>query len=378
MADIEFGSGDAQAVKRWSADLAKESLDKTYFKRFVGTDESACIVMRSELNSQPGDEIKYDFNPQDRTSGVQGDSTLKGFESDLAFYPDSVKIDQLRKAYAFKRMTQQRTMHDLRKVIRGQTGGYFARTFDCMWLAYLCGTTGNDTESEGIWEEMGGSSSIAVATDAGFAGNTITAPDSGHFYNAGSGNAMTLATLNILKARAKQLNPRVNPVMVNGQPKYVVLLHPYQVYSIQSETGAAGWASIVQNASNRGKDNPIYTGALGEYNGMVLHETEFLPRLLSANSGYSRYTAPSGSAFDTMTFGVFLGAGASTFAMGNAYDKMDQGAKNGGGYFAWIEEKDDYGNKKGIGGASCFGMKTQVFNSKFFGAIPFATAQATI
>lgn len=378
MADIEFATGDAQAVKRWSADLAKETFDKMWLRRFVGTGEDACIVKRNELESAPGDEIKYDFNPQDRTAGIQGDSEAEGFESDLAWHPDSVKIDQLRKVYSFRRMSQQRTMHNLRGVIRGQTSNWFARSMDGMWLSYLCGTTGNDIESEGIWEEMGGTDGIAVAADSGFAGNALTAPDANHFYNKGSGNSFALSDLNLLKTMAKRRNPRIRPIMVDGQPKYVAILNELQVKALQDDTGDGSWENIQLNAAKRGDSNPIYRGALGEYNNIVLHESELLPRLLSANDGYSRYSAPSGSAFDGMTFGVFLGAGASTFAMGNAYDKMDQSAKKGGGYFAWVEGHGDYKNKKGIGGAACFGLKTQVFNSEFFGAIPFATDETTI
>ena len=275
-------------------------------------------------------------------------------------------------------MSQQRTNHNFRDVTRDQTSSWFARFYDCAWLAYLCGTTGNDSESEGIWKNLGGSSSIAVAGDAGFAGNAITAPDANHFYNKGSGNSFALQDLNLLKTMAKRRNPRIRPIMVDGVPKYVCILNELQVRALQDDTGDGSWENIQLNAAKRGTDNPIYRGALGEYNNIVLHESEFLPRLLSANDGYSRYSAPSGSAYDGMTFGVFLGAGASTFAMGNAYDKMDQAAKKGGGYFAWIEGHADYKNKKGVGGAACFGMKTQVFNSEFYGAIPFATDETTV
>lgn len=347
MAFTEFGSGDPQAVKRWNAELARESIGKTYMKRFLGTSQDSILCMKNDLEQSAGDEIKYDLRMQDRNPGVQGDTRLKGYESALVFHQDSVKIDQLRQGHAFKRMSQQRTIHDLRKEGRASISDWFARTFDALMFAYLAGTAGDDTEN--ISNVLGA---------GGFAGNALATPDSDHVITTGA--TMTLQNIDKLVARAKVLNPRIRPAMVDGSPKYVLVMHPHTVYQLKISTAAGSWNTITQNAGVRGSDNPIYTGALGEYAGVILHESEYIPRVTGTG----------------VTHNLFLGAQAGVFAMGNAYDKIDRGKMGGGSYFKYHEEVDDHDNEKAVSGAAIFGIKKTRFNSLDFGVIRLSTTDA--
>ena len=338
MAVTEFGTGDAQAVKRWSDKLFRETLGKTFCKRFMGKDENAIIRVLSDLDSDAGDNIKYDLRMQDRSNGVQGDTRLKGFESALVFHQDNININQLRNAHAFRGMSQQRTVHDLRAEGRASLSDWFAWVYDTMMFAYLAGVAGNSNES-----------ASGILGAGGFASNALTAADADHLIDQ-AGASFVLGDLDEAIAKAKVTNPRIRPTMDGGQPKYVAVLHPYSVKSMKILAGTASWNLIHQNASERGSKNPIYTGALGEYNGVVLHESEFIPRV------------------GNITHNLFLGANAGTMAFGNAWKKSRRGA-GGGSYFNYKEEDDDYGNESGIAAASCFGIKKTTFNSTDFGSI---------
>lgn len=339
MAVTEFGSASAQAVKRWSDQLFRETLGKTYIKRFMGRGQDAIIRMLPDLESAPGDNIKYDLRVQNRSAGVQGDSRLQGYEDPLTFYQDNLNIEQLRNAHAFRGMTQQRTVHDLRLEAKGSLSDWYAWVYDTMMFAYLAGTAGDSNESvSGI---LGGS---------GFAGNALTAPDAAHLVD-NTGSDFALSQLDAAIAKAKVTNPRVRPAMVDGQPKFVVVLHPYSVRSMKTDAGATAWNQIHQNASARSGSNPIYTGALGEYNGCVLHESEFIPRV------------------GDVTHNLFLGAGAGSIAFGNAYKKSKRSSAGGGSYFSYVESDDDYGNEQGVGVSSCFGIKKNTFNGADFGVV---------
>jgi len=345
MAVTEFGTNDAQAVKRWSLQLFRETLGKTYFKRFLGRGNDAIIKLLTDLNDAAGDVVKYDLRSQDRSNGVQGDTRLKGFESALTFNQDSVAIDQLRNAHAFRGMTQQRTVHDLRAEGRDSLSDWFARIYDTMLFTYLAGVAGDGEETVS-----------GILGASGFAGNALTAPDAAHLVN-NTGSAFDLNDLDDAIAKAKVTNPRVKPTMVNGQPKYVAVLHPYSVRSMKTATGNSQWTEIHQNASERGSSNPIYTGALGEYNGVVLHESEFIQRV------------------GDVTHNVFLGACAGVVSFGNAVKKTKRGA-GGGSYFSYREEDDDYGNEEGIAAGSVFGIKKATFNSADFGVIRLTNTES--
>jgi len=338
MAVTEFGTGDPQAAKRWSDQLFRETLGKTYCSRFMGKGSDAIIRMLPDLESAPGDNIKYDLRVQDRSNGVQGDTKLKGFESSLVFHQDEINIDQLRQAHAFRGMTQQRTVHDLRAEGRASLSDWFAWVYDSMTFAYATGVAGDSNESVS-----------GILGVGGFAGNALTAPDADHTFVGSTG--FVVGDLDDAVAMAKVTNPRVRPTKVGGQDKYVAVLHPYSIRSMRIDAGASGWNQIHQNASARAGSNPIYTGALGEYNGVVIHESEFIPRV------------------GNTTYNVFLGAGALTCAFGNAWKKSRRSAGGGGSYFSYHEETEDYDNEEGIAAASCFGIKKSTFNSADFGVI---------
>lgn len=90
----------------------------------------------------------------------------------------------------------------------------------------------------------------------------------------------------------------------------------------------------------------------------------------------TRIYAPS----STVRRNLFLGAQAGVFAIGNAYDTMEQQRVGKDNMMSWYEETDDYGNEKGIAVGMIFGMKATRFNSLDFGKIvisSYAVSHAT-
>jgi N4-gp56 family major capsid protein len=61
--------------------------------------------------------------------------------------------------------------------------------------------------------------------------------------------------------------------MIGGEQKYVMFLHHYQVTDMKANVSTNQWFDIQKAALQGGNvtKNPIYTGALGEYNGVILH-----------------------------------------------------------------------------------------------------------
>jgi len=149
----------------------------------------------------------------------------------------------------------------------------------------------------------------------------------------------------------------IQPIMVGGEKKYVLLLHPYQVTDLRQNTNTGQWVDIQKAAAaSQGSGNPIFTGALGEYNGVVMHSHRNVVRFSDYGAGGALPAARA----------LFLGAQAAVLAFGN-----------GGGQtvarYSWKEELFDYGNQLGVAAGSIFGVKKSVFNSKDFGVIALDT-----
>ena len=120
------------------------------------------------------------------------------------------------------------------------------------------------------------------------------------------------------------------------------------------------WPTIQMYANKRGLTNPIFTGALGVYNGVILFEST---RIYSPATNVRR--------------NLFLGAQAGVFAIGNAYDSIEQRRVGKDNMMSWYEESDDYGNEKGISAGMIFGVKKTRFNSKDYGVICISSYAAS-
>lgn len=356
MGATEFTTSSAHAVKRWSNKLAREVFDASDFKKFSGRSENSIVQIHTDLNANAGDEIKYDVLYQNRGPGVPGDSTLEGYEDPLEFYQETLTIDQLRQAHNFRGMSQQRTLHDLREASRRSTAEWYGQKLTSLMYAAAAGVSGDSSES------------CQATLTAGFTGVTLEAPDSDHYIDKTTGGFNTLNYIDMLVARAKALNPTIRPVMVGGKAHWVLVLHPYQIYTLRITTGDRGWTYIQSQANVRSGDNPIFTGAQGVYNGVVIHESEFIPRAETAGI----WTG----ALANDNAGLFLGAQALAFGMGNAYSKADTQSMGSGAYFKWVEQERDYGNNKGVGVSGIFGIQANMFNSKRFGMIRIDTNDA--
>lgn len=347
MAVTAFGTNDAQTVKIWSSLTLREALKATLFAKLMGTGKSAIIQRLVDLEKSAGDQIKYDLLMQMTGAGVTGDNRMRDNEEALVYYQDTVNIDQLRNAHAFRRMSQQRTLHDMRMDAKANLSDWFNGTFDNYMFRTLCGDT--------------------TLTH----GQTATAPTSNHIIysgdatsQAGIGNndQFSLADIDYAKEKAKTLTPPIRPTMVNGSEMYCVILHPYSVTDLRLDVANSAyvdWPTIQMMAQKRGNDNPIFTGALGVYNNCILFES-------------TRIYSPAAS----VRRNLFLGAQAGVFAMGGAYDAIEKTRVGKDNLMSWYEEVDDYGNEKGISVGCIFGMNKSVFNSADYGLITIASYAA--
>lgn len=359
MAATIIAFGDPKAQKKWSANLAVDTRKKSYFEnRFIGTDDNNIIQRKTELETDAGDTISFDLCVQMRAKPTYGDARLEGKEESLKFYTDQVIIDQVRHAAsAGGKMSRKRTAHDMRMIAKNRLGDYFARLVDELFFMYLSG-------ARGINEDF-----IEDLSYTGFAGNAMTAPDSGHqLYGGSATSKATLATTDkmtrsviekaVNKAEMMQArDPRTAnmvPVTNGADDQYVMLMSPFQEYDLRtSDTG--GWLDIQKAAAAaEGKSNPIFKGGMGMINNTVLHKHRNVIRFNDYGSGANVSAARA----------LFMGRQAAVVAYGTA----------GGLRYSWEENTKDYGNEPTVASGFIGGIKKTVFNGKDFGILSVDTA----
>jgi N4-gp56 family major capsid protein len=371
MAKTIVGVGDAKAIKRYSAFLAVDVGRKSYFNRkFMGVGESAQTPLQTlpHLERDSGDQISYDLVMQLKMKPIQGDANLRGKEEDLKFYTDSLYIDQLRGGVnTGGRMSRKRTIHDMRQIARVRQSEWWARLFDETLFMYLSGARGVNSDF------------IEDTSFTGYANNAFVAPDSQHILYGGdatskatldSADKLTLGTIDKALSRAEVMGggttgvPSIQPCEIDGEPHYVLVMHPWQEYDLRTNTSTGQWLDIQKAAAGaEGKANPIFKGGLGMYNNVVLHKHK-------STILFSDYGAAS-PAVVRAARALFLGRQAGVVAFGSPGTGLR---------FDWHEEMEDRGNQVVITTSSIFGVKKTAFTidstSRDFGVIAIDTAAA--
>lgn len=345
MATTEYGVNDALAVKLWSKKLFQEALKKAWASKFIGRGSDALIQIKGETSKSAGDRITIGLRMQLSGDGVQGDGTLEGNEEALTTYSDNVLINQLRHAVrSAGKMSEQRVPFSVREEARMGLEDWWAARIDTWFFNQICGYT--------------------VQSDTKYTGNNaVVAPDSDHrVFTTGSADetvqadstkVMTLAMIDKCVEKAKTLSPMIRPLMIGGEEKYVMFLHPYQVYDLRTSSSTGQWLDIQKAAmaGSKASSNPIFTGALGEYNGVVLHESTRVTNGVHSSTGAAQTSTRRAA---------FCGAQSAVIA----YGKDTSGSE-----MSWVEELFDYGNQLGVSAGMIAGLKRTDFNSKAFSVI---------
>lgn len=349
MSTTNYGVNAPEAVKLWRSQLAREALKATWIQKFIGDGSDSIIQVFGETGKSAGDRVTVTLRMQLTGDGVAGDGTLEGNEEPLTTYTDNLFVDQLRHAVrSGGKMTEQRIPWKIREEAMMGLKDWWAGRLDTSFFNQVCGYT--------------------PVTDTRFTGmNAVVAPDAQHIARVNNkatdelliaGDEMTLALIDKLVEAAKLgsttgTGPVIRPINVDGDDRYVVVLHTKQVTQLRTNVNAGQWLDI-QKAAMTGDGsarNPIMTGALGMYNGAVLHESTRITNGVNSTTGVPVLTARRA---------VLMGAQACAigFGQGQSFKSFD-----------WNEELFDYGNQLGVEAGLIHGLKKLRFNSLDFGVI---------
>jgi len=353
--------GDPKAIKKWSANLAVDMLEKSYFNaKFIGTGANNVIEEKKDLESEPGDRVSFDLSVQLRKSPVSGDNRVKGNGENLKFFTDEIIIDQVRhEVSAGGRMTRKRTVHDLRKVAKDRMGDYWAKWMDELMFMYLAG-------ARGINEDF-----IEPDTYTGHASNPLRAPDAQHILFGGDATSkgtivaadkMNRGIIERAVTRARMMRAKdpetanMVPVKIGSAEHYTCVMSPYQEHDMRTATGETGWLEIQKAAAGAdGKSNKLFTGGLGMINNVILHSHSSVIRFNDYGAGSDVEASRA----------LFMGRQAGVYACG---------MKNG--RFDWSEEMEDRGNEPVTTAGTIVGFSKTRFNGRDFGIMALDTAAA--
>lgn len=307
--------------KAWAKQLWKEAEAASFFDRFTGEGPNFIIEKKNDLKKDKGDKITIPLMMKLTGDGVTGEGMLEGNEEKLIMKDFSVTVDLIRNAVRLAgSLTEQKTILNLRTAAKDALKVWLAEKNEKDTFAAL---TADPTDNRVIY--AGGRTSEA----------TVTASD-------------TFSTALISAARRKAMlaTPKIRPVNVNGKNYYVMIVDSYQARDLKNDEK---YIAAQKDANLRGEDNPIFTGALGVYDGVVLHEHENVIRTATgASGGYVGHA-------------LLLGAQAGVLAVAQEPN--------------WKEKNFDYDDKAGFATGMIRGIEKSVFTDDSGNEFDFAVVQ---
>ena len=367
MSDTE--SIAALRPKIWQKELYQDVMDGLYFMKngMMGTDSNNIIQIKDELTKEVGDTVTFGLTAKLTGAGVDGDNELEGNEEAISAYSDSVAINQKRFGVRLKGILDEQTnAYDMRMDAKNKLTIRLQEFIERQFFLKLGGVRNallTDVAGLAVAVDCLWSNSPAVIPQAdeaaGFGARYLCADYAAGTDSLETTDLITPAIISRARVKAQTASPKLIPLRYEGKNYYVLFIHPYQAFDLKNNQT---FAQAQREAQVRGDANPIFTGALGIWDGVIIHECEYVPFLDVSVAGYSFEGDAVGTqcAVDACR-ALLCGAQAGAFAK----------AKNPNG---WVEKTFDYSNKTGFATGLIGGIQKVSFNSKEYGVIAIDTA----
>jgi N4-gp56 family major capsid protein len=335
-------------AEQFAADTFRQYLDQLVLTKYMGTDSNALIQVREELAKGKGDAVTINLMAALSGAGITGDSDLETHEEAMLAYGQRIVLNQYKNAVRDAgSLTKQRAPFDLLGEFRPALTNWLAQKTEDLFFDAAINIDGATygTASESTKDAWLVSNTDRVLFGAATGNNASNDHSAALSQIDSSTDVLNTAQISLAKRLAQLASPRIRPIRVaDGQEFYVMFVHPYCARDFKSSV-----ANAQMYAMPAGLDNPLFTGALGAWDGVLIVES---PKVaLLDNVG--------GSSIDVA--GNFL-CGAQAFA-------LVQGAYDGSERIRMVEKTFDYGSRTGVAIMSMMEVSECRFNSKQHGIV---------
>lgn len=327
---------DKEALRQraWALQTWTGAMIEQFFAVFTSKTANSIIQLDDTLKKEAGDQITFKLRMPLLGDGTFGDDVLEGNEEAMEYYDFSVRIDQIRHAVRLKgKMSEKRTATKLRTEAKDALKEWFGEKITRMYFSALS----KDPSSRRILYPTTVTSKSAIT----------------------SANKMTCAVISKAKRKGKKrvvytdaegkdhVVPKIRPIKVAGRNKemYVMVLTENQMRDLRDDPV---WISAQSQANVRGEDNPLFSGAEGIWDGVIIYTHDFVE------------TTNDGNAGTAVGHALFLGAQAACFAVGSDPE--------------WEEDNFDFKNKVAFETGQIFGIEKAVYDGEDFAVLHVYTA----
>ena len=401
MAYADTLTGAGNIAEQWSKEFFAYGMKNMFFSRFIGkptklihagkrpsqatiqTDPNSLIQLKMELMKEAGEAITFPIiapltgHGRVATPAALTTGSLEDHEEGILNYSYRQELCDWGHATRDQGpMTRQQASWDWDTVARQILALWFGQAMDAATYSALAGIAyvGDDEKPA----DAGGTPLIAAAAPSrkvtgGMKGGTFTAKATDALCD--DEEYMCLEMIDHAKYTAVSTEPIMRPIIIDGQPWYLMFISSGQAKDLRANAGAGTgviWSDVQMNANLRGLKNPLFTNALGAYNGVLLFEYQRCQTRIGVDGNQQNLVKNAFDAGDvlpvatwpedgrSMHRGLFCGAGAAVHAYG---------AKP-----TFIRKDFDYGRQHGLAVNMLVGVGKPVFNAVDYSVMVVDTA----
>lgn len=330
------------------------------------------IVKAGDLAKGAGDTVSIDLFNILQGKPVMGDKRIEGRMMQLTYSSMDVRIDQVRGgADSGGRMTQKRTVHNLRNISMAGLQAWMQRLEDQIALVHLAGARGSQQTSDWV---------VPLQSDGDFSEimvNTVKAPTKNRYFAAndattpadiGTNDALTLQDIDRIVAQLRESPVVMQSVKIKGDdrawndPLWVMFVTERQWLYLQSRTSQTTWRQAVQYAFERksgGLKHPLFDAyETIMWNGVLIKRmNRYAIRFAAGDNVVTDTGGADGMTYTESTVqtaqpvdrAIIVGAQALAKAYGKSASDY---------FYDWSEKEVDHGNSiETVSAAMCGSAK---------------------
>jgi N4-gp56 family major capsid protein len=285
---------DPQKRMQYKLAVHNDSIEQSYFSRWMGAEGSPAIVLRkTDLESGPGDEVTTTLTAKLRGKIIREGQKLAGNEMRMDFATHKMRINTHRQGVnCGTEMDAKRMGSNLKRVGRERLTDYIGEVYEESLACHAAGARGVGPEFQQL--------------EASYAGypNALRAPDTAHvFYGTdGSKAKATLLSTDLLQTKTIALlntkartyfggvqdgkAMRMQQTVRNGKKVWVLVTLAEGIEDIRRDTGTQGWFEMQRALiAAIGKEAEVFQGGAGMVHNTVIDECDVLPKFSDYGAG---------------------------------------------------------------------------------------------
>lgn len=357
MSDTSLSTSHAITAEQFNDSAFREYVDKLVLKPYMGMSSESVIQVSEVFGKYKGDAVTFNLAMALTGAGVTSGSTLEGSEEAMSFYGHRITLEEYRNAVKDDgSMTRQRAPFELMQEFKPALTTWLAQKSETKLFEALASINGTAYASA----TEGAKDSYLASNSDRFLFGAATANNSGNDHSASllnvdaTNDVLNTAQISLAKRLAQLASPKVRPIKIeNGEEYYVMFVHPLCARDLKNTTP---WQNAQQYARERGTENPIFTGMLGMWDGVILKES-------------NKCTLISGVGASSINVAANFLCGAQALLYGQG-----SYAENGGSKVVMTEKKFDYDTQHGVQIKSMWAHAKALFNSKQHGVVTVYSA----